>query len=92
MEIQRIKISELDRILLSAFMNERYPLEIDFNWLMPVVEKIGSMGYIVSIVGYNCRIEGDHILFTSKRYNKMQSTYETVIEFIAWYNKFMYKK
>jgi hypothetical protein len=65
---------------------------LSWDWLMPVVEKIGSIGYIVSIEGHNCRIEGDHILFTSKRYNKMQSTYETVIEFIEWHNKFMYKK
>jgi len=40
MEIQRIKISEEDRSIVSIFMKEECPLEIDFNWLMPVIEKI----------------------------------------------------
>jgi hypothetical protein len=58
-----------------------------WDWIMPVVEKIENLGYIVSITGHNCRIEGDHVLFTSIRYNKMHSTHETVLEFIQWYNK-----
>ncbi len=43
MDIQKIKISERDRIILSSFMGEDYPIEIDYNWLMPVVEKIENM-------------------------------------------------
>lgn len=45
MEIQTIKISEEDRKLLSDFYGEDLGNEIDFNRLMPVVEKIESLGY-----------------------------------------------
>lgn len=40
MEIQIINISEKGRRLISQFMNVEYPSQIDFNHLMPVVEKI----------------------------------------------------
>lgn len=47
MEIYKIKITEEDRHLVSEFMGEYYPLEIDFNLLVSVVDQIESKGFDV---------------------------------------------
>lgn len=62
MNFSIIKISEQDRRAMSAFMGEEYPNEIDFNWLMPVVDKIESLftdGIMVSIKDKRCYIDLD---------------------------------
>ncbi len=58
---------------------------LSWDWLMPVIDKIEELGYIVTIVGTNCYIDGDHVAFRSKTYDKLQSAFETVIEFAEWY-------
>lgn len=62
-----------------------------WDWLMPVVEKIESLGYIVSLTNKAC-----HILMNGKTLfdkpmqfissTKIEATYNAVIEFINWYN------
>lgn len=52
MEIYKIKITEKDRQLVSGFMGEGYPLEIDFNCLMPVVQKIIYLGWQFQLNSY----------------------------------------
>lgn len=49
MEIQKIKISEAERELLFHFYGEDLGNQIDFNRLMPVVEKIEEVLLQVSI-------------------------------------------
>ena len=88
MEIQKITISKQDRGIVSVFMGEEHPFEIDFNWLMHVVEKINNdfnYEYEVNIIGNRCYIEG----FSAKAYEgktSIEATYKEVIEFIKWYN------
>ena len=70
----------------------------DWNWLMPVVEKIeslGEFGYCVTISStwiriYNQIHNTDTIVdmdtFNSKD-TKIQDIYNAVVEFIKWYNE-----
>jgi hypothetical protein len=94
MEIQTIKVSEDDRTIVSLFMNEEYPINIDFNWLMPVVDKIESLGFNTHIVniksGKKClmhiyNFDGFSVSETGK--NKIKIVYTNVVKFIKWYNE-----
>ena len=103
MEIQKLKISEGNRILISSFMNEEYPIEIDFNLLIPVVEKIESLShpkykdrFRVKIIDKGCQIdigtntqgvEGTFFKYNSLENGKLISTYEIILQFIKWYNE-----
>ncbi len=87
MDIQKIKISEHDRIILSSFMGEDYPIEVDYNWLMPVVRRI------IEICTSEEEIDG---AFESDQYTSIldivplaviEDSYKVVIEFIKWYNE-----
>ena len=59
-----------------------------WDWLMPVVQKIESLGYVFTIQGGKAEF-GEMIskpqCFTSK--DKLSSTYDAVVEFIKQYNK-----
>lgn len=63
----------------------------DWNWLMPVVDKIESLGFYVSIMKSNitcCKDGGISPIFSEYNYkDKHKTTYLAVIEFINWYNK-----
>jgi len=62
-----------------------------WDWLMPVIEKIESLGYDVNIYSWgkgiskSCSIQG--ISIDVNNTNKLQAVYEAVVEFIKWYNK-----
>ena len=100
MEIQRIVISERDRQLISVFMGEDYPTNIDFNWLMPVVEKVTSLTkekrYIPPGKYLEYKEQRDKYdeqwekLFDYQAYNffsgEIKSIYQAIVEFIKWYN------
>jgi hypothetical protein len=74
----------------------------DWNWLMPVVEKIENTnvsyrdfyGHAVIIDNWNCTIKdclGGEIRCTinpssSKISSKIEATWVAVVEFIKWYN------
>ena len=68
--------------------------DYDYSWdsIMPVVEKIESLGNKFQICRRRIEIikdkfkEGDGI-FMVKEETKMQSVYKGVIQFIEWYNK-----
>lgn len=61
-----------------------------WDWLMPVVEKIESLGYNVKIYTWakgtvhSCSIEGVSIDYNGD--SKLRLVYESIIEFIKWYN------
>ena len=61
---------------------------ISWDWLMPVVQKIESLGYVFTIQGGKAEF-GEMIskpqCFTSK--DKISSTYDAVVEFIKQHNK-----
>ena len=44
MEIQTVSLSDEDKELVSLFIKEKCPDAVDFNFLMPIVEKIESFG------------------------------------------------
>jgi hypothetical protein len=61
----------------------------DWNWLMPVVEKIESLNFKTTITNHICRIERvifDDIVF-SEDMPKIQAVYNACVEFIKWYNQ-----
>jgi hypothetical protein len=72
----------------------RFRFHESWDWLMPVVEKIESLGFYVRIHGKSTLIfkkDGYNIINRPYGYGKEKSkidhTYKAVIEFIKWYNK-----
>ena len=65
-----------------------------WDWLMPVVEKIERLGYEVVISRISCNINGilDRknpitSIVCGDISKKMDITYDSIVEFIKWYNK-----
>jgi len=56
----------------------------DWEWLMPVVEKIESLGYTVKITGRVCFIPNIIPNDYRDERTKMQSIYMAVIDFLYW--------
>lgn len=101
--------------LLAEFMGLKLPLSIynysimictnngnyhkDWNWLMPVVEKIESLNYAVYIQTRGTRIESEDgkLMFwffvgqsEDGKYeinSKIEAVYNTCVEFVKYYNK-----
>ncbi len=97
MEIQRIAIDKEGRQLLSVFMGEDPGNTIDFNWLMPVVEKIetidnGGYGFTIDfwgmvIIEYKSSNEEEIVEFQNDdHYPKIVQYYSCVVDFIKRYN------
>lgn len=66
--------------------------DTSWDWLMPVVEKIESLGYTVDIANsdYQIRKTGDteaFIFHYGPDRPKIKAVYEAVVEFIEWYNQ-----
>lgn len=65
-----------------------------WDWLMPVIEKIESLGYFVMINKWTSVYEdekrrtiGDlNFLINKEKGSKIENTYKAVVEFIKWYN------
>lgn len=66
---------------------ENMKFQTSWDWLMPVVEKIESLGYVFTIQGGKAEY-GEMIsearCFIAK--DKLSSTYQAVVEFIKEYN------
>jgi len=71
-------------------------LELKYNeswdWLMPVVEKIESLGYYFMInkwtSAYTNGADGDRISITTvEGKTKILNTWKAVVEFIKWHNQ-----
>jgi hypothetical protein len=62
-----------------------------WDWLMPVVEKIEVMGYLVTISTYGCNIQEEKTAVSVTGFiadeTKLEATYQAVTEFINWYKK-----
>ena len=60
-----------------------------WDWLMPVVEKIESLGFRVEIIGLTCSIytnSEENIYVDEPAMTKTEATWQAVVEFIKWYN------
>ena len=71
---------------------------IDWNWLMEVIAKIESMGFVTEISGNiersfaligiaNSNVSISRVGYGVEFMNKKDATYRAVIEFITWYNE-----
>ena len=99
---QQETINRLDKIMVSEFMGEKWiesrnsnsdtslPFDTSWDWLMPVVKKIESLGFVVEITSIFC-----YIYKKPAKYNyhvnmvgddKIDATLKAVVEFIKWYN------
>lgn len=58
----------------------------DWNWLMDVVEKIEMLGYVFFIHGNKCEVNGTGNFQGTLKLTKKESTYQSVVQFIEWYN------
>jgi len=65
--------------------------EESWDWLMPVVEKIETLGYFCMINKWTSVYtgsDGERIQVTTvEGKSKIQNTYKAVVEFIKWYNQ-----
>jgi hypothetical protein len=75
------------------FTLDQLPYRTNWNWLIPVVEKIESLGGRTAILfspnRHNiCTIsERDHTMLAQKEsQTKIEAVYKAVVEFIRWYN------
>lgn len=73
--------------------DKRLKYHLSWDWLMPVVQKIESLGYCVSIFRGCCDIEPREInqpdfegIETGGGKPKIDSTWQSVVKFIQWYN------
>lgn len=64
-----------------------------WDWLMPVVEKIEALGYLVYMQPHQCTIftkSGNFpdslIIDADFKNTRLENTYEGVVSFIQWYN------
>jgi len=71
-----------------------YDYEKSWDWLMPIIEKIEGLGFEVLIGRISCNInkildrENPIASFVCGDISrKIEIVYDTVIEFINWYNK-----
>ncbi len=84
--------------LIAEFMSGEHPLagvtheahhnyHTSWDWLMPVVQKIESLGYVFTIQGGKAEY-GEMISETQCfiAEDKLSSTYKAVVEFIKQYN------
>tara|TARA_R110000787_G_scaffold21786_3_gene63957 strand:- start:2944 stop:3201 length:258 start_codon:yes stop_codon:yes gene_type:complete len=77
--------------LIAEFMGVKPPLYMEYHmswdWLMPVVEKIESLGYVFTIQGgkaeYGEMVSRTRCFIVN---DKLSSTHQAVVEFIKEYN------
>jgi hypothetical protein len=81
-----------------AYRHDDLEFHTSWDWLMPVVEKIESLGFGVNILvsntisiinmGWEQNIKLPYkILNTYPHDSKFEAVYKAVIEFIKWYNQ-----
>ena len=84
---------QLDYCTDMAFPFDDLHFHESWDWLMPVVEKIESLGYELIIAESRCKINHntDHsieeVINIDIIGSKIEATYQVVVEFINEYNK-----
>jgi hypothetical protein len=73
-----------------GYMTSELKYDTDWNWLMPVVEKIEELGYDFDINkrenDNNVFIRGSQYSKTTSNKTKIEAVYNACVEFIKWYN------
>ena len=77
----------------TRMINER-DYHLSWDWLMPVVEKIESIGFSTqtNTIGRQHQItqfeifSGGALVLSVRSKSKKEATYKAVVEFIKWYN------
>ena len=92
-----MKTTTQENKLIAEFMGYNYPGDFNldelmyrssWDWLMPVVEKIESLGNGVTIYKKGCHVN-DIGIFSTNGFNhssKIEQTWKACVEFIKWYN------
>lgn len=68
---------------------EEMKYDSDWGWIMPVVEKIEGLGYIVDIWKTSCEWYKPFEANLATEYSgntKIETTYIAIVEFITYYN------
>ncbi len=95
------KIPSEERFQYNGWFAEDLQYHSDWNWLMPVVEKIedfrfsdhpNSMRFSVKIKHHSCRIsdheiEGKNFIHMGGFHSKIEAVYWACVEFINWFNQ-----
>ena len=74
----------------SWYEEDELSYNVSWDWLMPVVQKIESLGYVFTIQGG--KAEYGEMVSKSQCFiaeDKLSSTYKAVVEFINEYNKYI---
>lgn len=102
MNTQKLKVSKEDRRLVEAFMgygDGDLPEFVDWNIVMPVVEKIEGVGQTYCLIGRICckiqpilydRSKDEmkyHALIEVVSNIKIVAAWRSVVQFIEWYNQ-----
>lgn len=63
----------------------------EWDWLMPVVDKLEELGYEININGNDCYVQqpnrkGRLVIHCKNWINKLQCVYQAVISTINWHN------
>lgn len=74
---------------LAEMLPEDWQYHKSYDWLLPVVEKIESLGYPVEITLNKCKIYIDtfYLMQSVGFPDKISAVYSQVVEFIKWYNE-----
>ena len=94
-KIEHKELTIQGKVYKNLVWAERFEKELKYHsswdWLMPVVNKIESKGFDVFINGLYCRITDcgltDLEIESGETTSKIEAVWETVVEFIKWYNK-----
>jgi hypothetical protein len=75
---------------IHQFKIDQLKYHTSWDWLMPVVEKIESLGYNVDIDGESCVIiltlQPLKLIWNHESDTKLSAVYTACIKFINWYN------
>jgi hypothetical protein len=69
---------------------ETMKFSYDWNWLVQVVDKIESLGYMVVIQGTLCNIATNKYfkgIIIKNLDTKIESVYNACVDFVKWYNE-----
>ncbi len=93
-------VTEDNNLYMSSEIDYTFPVHLKYHsswdWLMPVVEKIQSLSCNVNIINNCCQIimfdtsySGEPIYKKNKTManTKIENVYDSVIQFIQWYNQ-----
>jgi hypothetical protein len=89
-QFKNIEFKYGEYIACEHFSESQLKFHSDWNWLMEVVEKIESLGFVFSIKINWVKITKDRVAIIvrwEEDFNKKEAVYNACVEFIKWYNE-----